>query len=153
MGQNPAGAGVDARSVMEKLGTGNNVYAASCVECAIACILPWFTLKLDFGGLGSVSASANAFDFGLGVMVFIFALAGAAAPFVAKLVLREPGQRKLVICGMLAMAGLSLLFTIIGIVDNTGEGVSIGIGAILAILGCLGMGAGAYLAAKDEKVL
>ncbi|MDQ7780479.1 MAG: hypothetical protein RDV41_12355 [Planctomycetota bacterium] len=121
---------------------GVQIVLIAAVVGIITCFLPWVSV----GIAGVLSVSANGFNFTEGVLSFLAFLAAGGVQVLLMTGKFEP-SRKLFTFVTLGGGGLALLMTVIVLIRGANA-----VGAILALLCAIAVGAGAFLEAKRQKL-
>jgi hypothetical protein len=142
---------------LERSGLHGKIIVGSALLGLIGTFLPVLSYSADTP-MGAASASSGiAVSDWRGILALLCFIGAAVLAFLAYLQ-SPPGNRNLVY-GLLGAAGGALLFSLLLLLfalNHTGSAfgmsASLGFGPILVLLGALGVGAGAFLKAKEDKV-
>jgi hypothetical protein len=134
---------IDFKGWFNGLGLHGKLLAGGAVLGVICAFLPLVSISV-----GSVTVSAMLIDYWMGVISLIACIACGAAAWLLYQPTRSSVHRQLTL-GVLGSAALVVLFALLMVVKARS---AIGFGAILNLVAAAGIGAGAFLKAKDEKV-
>lgn len=161
----PTPAASDAQQWLGRLGTSGKLLAIGGIVGVIAAFLPLISVSIEVMGLASGSNSSMVVRDWRGVLCLIGSIGAIGLSFLAyPAVGRAPKNfvlAALAVGGVVAVFSLWLLFAALNATSGVSEfvagmggaKVSVGFGAFVNVLAAAAIAAGAFLKAKEEKVI